>query len=721
MGIIDWYKDTRERLDKGIRLFNAGEVTPTSNLAILPRWYFEAQLGQPRHTDIAELRQYAKSCWVQMVVNAIVKQVKTTDWDVILEDEEDNELAKKYEKELIKAKEFLECPNRNGDTFGEIWGAFLKDVLEIDAGVILKGKSKSGELLELFAHDGSRFLFDMDRHGIINGFYQYSFLHPSAAPIPFDKDKIIYGRMNMSSEHYPYGFAPLQAIQQEVEVLIQSTRYNKEFFKNNAIPDGIVNAEMNNNQLNRLQSQWNTNLKGKAHKLAFMNAKNVSFTPFKITNKDMEWLEGQKWYFHQVFAAYGLSPAEVGFYEDVNRSAQEGQERTTIRNAVEPYLKLIEDKINREVLPELIGNDAPIKFQWFSKDSQLEDAEHRQMMDKLTAGILTINEVRSQQGLEPVEWGDKPMPIYQQERYAEMGGNEDDEEYEDDDEEEDTEDKKSFDEWFFKSNAKFIKNEDADNYVDFLRDRMDVWEKQILSAVDTYLKDEVVEKKGVDYSQKAFGEFLSKIFNAINTSGFHKLLRLVIKKEMIEGTKEAESELSVDVGVGINFQEQLDVLKDRQLEGFHINGKKWNGLKGVARNLQIKIAESVRTGLAEKKGLVSVKNDIKDIMAREKGGEVKGEVTEGRAMRIARTETNRFRNSGRLQAYKDSGLSGKKQWLPAPGENHHEFCDPKSHRLAFQKVGLDEPFIDPTTGKEFMHPPAHPNCRSIMQFVFDKD
>jgi len=717
MGIIDWYKDTRDSLERGIRLFNAGEITPTSNLPVLPRWYFETQLGQPRKTDIVEIRQYAKSCWVQMVTNAIVKQIKTTDWDIIIEDEEDNELAQQYEAELIKAKEFLNCPNRNGDTFGDIWGAFLKDVLELDAGVVFKGKNKKGELVELFAHDGSRFLFDMDKHGIVTGFYQYSFLHPSAAPIRFDKEEVIYGRMNMNSEYYPYGFSPLQGIQQEVEVMIQSTRYNKEFFKNNAIPDGLVNIDTDIDQLKKFQSQWNTNLKGKAHKLAFLNAKDVSFTPFKITNRDMEWLEGQKWYFHQVFAAYGLSPAEVGFYEDVNRSAQEGQERTTIRNAVQPYLKLIEDKINREILPDLIGNDAPIKFQWFTKDSQLEDAEHKQLMDKLSAGVLTINEVRSQQGLEPVEWGDKPMPIYQQERYAEMS----DEDIDEEDSEEEGEDEKSYSgEWFLKNSVKFIENEEADNYVDFLRDKMSVWEKRVLNAVDKYLKDEIIEEKGVDYSQKAFGEFISKIFSTINTSGFHKLLRLVIKKEMLEGTKEAESELNVDVGVGINFEDNVDVLKDRQLEGFHINGRKWNGLKGVARNLQIKIAESVKDGLAEKKGLDGIKDNIKEIMAREKGGKVKGEVTEGRAMRIARTETNRFRNSGRLQGYKDSGLSGKKQWIPAPGENHHELCDPKDHRLAFQKVGLDEPFIDPTTGQEFMHPPAHPNCRSIIQFVFNK-
>jgi phage portal protein BeeE len=82
-----------------------------------------------------------------------------------------------------------------------------------------------------------------------------------------------------------------------------------------------------------------TEVKGKPHKLIFHNSE-AQFTPLATSNKDMEWLEGQKWYFHAIFAAYGLSPQEVGFYENSNRSTGESQERVSVKNAIKPYLNL---------------------------------------------------------------------------------------------------------------------------------------------------------------------------------------------------------------------------------------------------------------------------------------------------------------------------------------------------------------------------------------------
>ena len=136
MGLLDWYKKAKTFVAKDIRLFNAGELAPVEDLPFLYNWYWVAKLGMPRKIDLLELRKYAKSCWVQMVENAICKQIMTTDWDVINSDEEDE---KDYEADINKVKTLLNYPNRNGDSFWDVWIPFLRDVLEIDAGVVYKG------------------------------------------------------------------------------------------------------------------------------------------------------------------------------------------------------------------------------------------------------------------------------------------------------------------------------------------------------------------------------------------------------------------------------------------------------------------------------------------------------------------------------------------------------------------------------------------------------
>jgi len=238
--IIEWYKKTKSYLAKDIRAFGGGELSKTDNMPFLYNWMYMAKFGMPRQINLVELRQYAKSAWVQMVCNAICKQIMTTDWDVVIENEDDQELVGKYEKQINEVRTFLQQPNRNGDSFWDVWIPWLRDILEIDAGVIYKGHNAAGKLVELFVYDGGRFLFNLNEYGIIGetsegeeapAFYQYSFRMPKSAPIPFDKNEIIYGRMNTNTEAYPYGFSPLQSVQQEVELMIQSTRFNKERFK----------------------------------------------------------------------------------------------------------------------------------------------------------------------------------------------------------------------------------------------------------------------------------------------------------------------------------------------------------------------------------------------------------------------------------------------------------------------------------------------------------
>jgi len=396
MGIIETIKEKvglntiQPEVKKEVRLFTSQNTTQPANMPFLHSWFWTARLGMPRRANITELRQYAKCVWIQMVINAIKKQVMIIDWDVVTSDEEDET---DYSEDIEKVKTLLKFPNKNNDTFGDLWARYLHDLLEIDAGVMFKGKNGSGELVELYTYDGSRFLYDIDDHGRTQGYYQYSYKFPKNKPLYFKPDEIIYGKLGHNNEYYPYGWSPLQSITQEIEVMIQATRYNKEFFQNNAVPDVFINIKMQQDELERFKTYWDQQVKGKPHKMVFTNAEDIDVKPLALANKDMEWLAGQEWYHHAIFAAYGLSPQEVGYYDKSSRATGESQERITIKNAIKPYLVHVEDKINREIIPDVIGHDK-VMFKWFPKDDAAEKVEHEQMMAKLNANVITINEVR---------------------------------------------------------------------------------------------------------------------------------------------------------------------------------------------------------------------------------------------------------------------------------------------------------------------------------------
>lgn len=405
--------------------------------AIYPEWFFSSKLGQPRQVDTRTIRKLAKSPWVQMVLNTFKKQISSMPWDIVPEDESD---GVDYSEKIAKVKDFLMQINGNDQTIDDLNSEIITDIGEIDAGVwnlvYTSGSYDIGEvpiydawgkvvgtevdlrlkpfgqreLAQVKSADGSTFLKQVDIHKNVLRYYQYSFKHPRQNPTPFDKEEILYMMMNPRS-YSVYGYSPVQSIQQVLELLIQGTRYNKDIFTNNAIPDLLATLpKLPKEELAKLKRIWNNEYQGKPHQVGFINWPIENIHKLAESNRDLEWLEGQKWYFKLVFAAFGVSPTEAGFFENANKSNDDGQERTTVRNALEPYFKLIERRITQGLITEILQEEKPgICFKYFPKDTAKEKIEFEQDIKKIEMGIMTINEYRSKQGDEDVEWGDEPM------------------------------------------------------------------------------------------------------------------------------------------------------------------------------------------------------------------------------------------------------------------------------------------------------------------------
>ena len=412
-------------------------------LPVFPEWFFTAKLGQPRQSNLTEIRVFALSPWIQIANNTIRKQVRITPHEIVLADDKSEEDLKTYQKDIDKVEDFFKNINSNKETIQDLMDPVVKDLGEIDAGVWTKvynadsysiedveivdnlGRNMGTEprlvlkpfgireLKEVWYADGATFLFNIDIFRRLKGYYQYTFKHPRAAPIFFENDEVIYFMFNRAS-YTLYGFSPTQACQQEIELMMQSTRYNKDRFIKNMIPDGIYSIkDADEDSLEQLKDKWEEKIQGKPHKLMFIDG-DGKLQIFNQTNNEMQWLEGQKWYFHIIFAQFGMSPAEVGFHEDVNRSTQEGQERVTVKTAIKPFLDKFEEKINNEIIPELLQEEKPkIKWKFTPKDHAAEQIEFEQAMKELEANTITINEYRKERGRTDVKWGNEPKETQQ--------------------------------------------------------------------------------------------------------------------------------------------------------------------------------------------------------------------------------------------------------------------------------------------------------------------
>lgn len=246
------------------------------------------------------------------------------------------------------------------------------------------------------------FLKEIDKFGFEHGFWQYSYQIP-AHPMWFNRDEIVYIQEHSRSMSC-YGYARTQSILDIVKSLHYSTLYNKRFFEETPIPDGALSLlDTNETEMRSFMSYWNNEFKAQPHKVAIMN-KDIKWQPFAVSQRELEFLDTQKWYFNMVISAFGLSPSELGVTDDLNRATSATQSELVKRKGVRPFLKLLEDFINKGVISEF-GHDG-IQFQFIYDDPAEKNARLSNWNLELTMGVKTINEVRNEMGMEPIEGGD---------------------------------------------------------------------------------------------------------------------------------------------------------------------------------------------------------------------------------------------------------------------------------------------------------------------------
>lgn len=255
--------------------------------------------------------------------------------------------------------------------------------------------------------------------------------------------------------------------------------------------------------------------------------------------------------------------------------------------------------------------------------------------------------------------------------------------------------------------------EDSKNYEDFLQKKFAQWEKAIFSFLDKTLEDELL--KEVDYMEKSFGEFIRQLFNRVNTTTFLGGIKRVVKISFNVGVDKAEKELNMDIGFSDNLSADVSWYAERQLEGFYIDGKRWKGLKGVASDLQLEVSQIVRDGIVNRESMSDIKTQIKERL----------DITNNRATAIARTETTRFQNHGKLESYRKSGVVEFVKWEAFLDDKTSPVCK-ELHK--HKPIPLGNAFSATfKSGKKEMSwegliPPAHPNCRSeVVPAEIDED
>ena len=179
------------------------------------------------------------------------------------------------------------------------------------------------------------------------------------------------------------------------------------------------------------------------------------------------------------------------------------------------------------------------------------------------------------------------------------------------------------------------------------------------------------------------------------------------------GLDQIQQAMRLEVGENVIFDEASEYAVQAARDAANRVGD------SAAGNYSRRVGDTIARGIEELKTTDEVIADL----------EAQG-FDEMTAARIARTESVRAYTDGQIEAWRESGVITRKQWLLSP--TSCEFCEIAAMEYGEQGVELDQPFfqrgdrIVATDGRELnlaygdvSGPPLHPFCRCTLVPVID--
>ena len=203
-----------------------------------------------------------------------------------------------------------------------------------------------------------------------------------------------------------YGMGALEEILSPVMLLNAIDDYERALMENQCIPAGIVNYTAGNltqAQLKSAEADWKKALGGlKRAGTIKVTDQNWDFKPLQINPKDLSYQEGRVWLREVVANAFGV-PVGMLSPQNSNRATSLTDMSNYFSYTIAPLCALITDKLNHSLVPHFDDN---LFLEFENANKTDNEFKLKELETHLRMGILSINEVRAEMGLDPVEGGD---------------------------------------------------------------------------------------------------------------------------------------------------------------------------------------------------------------------------------------------------------------------------------------------------------------------------
>lgn len=234
--------------------------------------------------------------------------------------------------------------------------------------------------------------------------YEYGLSDPKER---FEPENIVHFKYPNVKSIY-YGAGPLEAAYTAQSLNEDFGEFERAMLDNNAIMPAVFSAEqpLSKGALKRLRKDIMKVHGGhrKAGKFGVLQ-QGLKLLPVAWNPKDINYAIGLKTTKEKIAGIFGVPLSKLGV-EDVNRSNADAGNYSYMKDTITPECVSIADDINQGIMPSYDDK----LFVTFD-DCVPEDKEFllKREESRLKTGVYCINEVREQDGVDPIDGGEEPL------------------------------------------------------------------------------------------------------------------------------------------------------------------------------------------------------------------------------------------------------------------------------------------------------------------------
>jgi HK97 family phage portal protein len=206
-----------------------------------------------------------------------------------------------------------------------------------------------------------------------------------------------------------YGMSPITAGRENVGIGIAATRYGASFYGQGSTPGGVIRhpGKLSDRGAQNLRESWERVHKGSgnAHRVAVLE-EGAEYQPFTIPMEDSQFLNTRKFEVIEMARWYNVPPHMLRDLERATFSNIDEQGQEFVTYSLQPHLIAHGEEICRKLLTEEEQEQYEVCHQTRCLEKADVAVRSHYYATGRQWGWLSANDVRQEEGMNPVEGGD---------------------------------------------------------------------------------------------------------------------------------------------------------------------------------------------------------------------------------------------------------------------------------------------------------------------------